>query len=293
MEIVRFTLASLPKKRESLSLALGNFDGLHRGHQSLFVHTSMESTGDAGALFFARPFGKGPYLTSVEDKIRLALNSHLDVIYVLDNDDSFFSLSPEVFICDVLKPLGTARVVVGEDFRFGKDGAGDIETLKDHFQVDVVPMVTHEGKKIASRDIKALLEEGKVDLAAEMLGKPYEVSGIISEGFHNGEKLGFPTANISSSFDYVLPGPGVYCGVCYVSGVAYRAMVNVGVNPTIGKLVRPIIEAHLLDFDKRCYGKTIYCSFLRKIRDEVKFATLDELKEQLKKDEASVRMMLG
>ena len=293
MDVVRFDLSHMPEKRENLSLALGHFDGLHKGHQALFVETSLNASGDAGALLFALPYGEGPHLTSVEDKIRFAGNSRLDVLYVLDNDEGLFRLQAREFIEKILLPLGVKRVVVGQDFRFGYQAQGDVALLQEYFEVSVIDMVGEKGKKISSRDIKALLREGHIDEANECLGKPYEVSGIVKEGLHNGEKLGFKTANIALSYDYVLPKNGVYCGVCYVSGVAYRAMINVGVNPTVGALEKPIIEAHLLDYDKDCYGKRIYCAFLAFLREERKFDSLEKLAEQLTKDEAAVRMLLG
>lgn len=288
MEIIRFRLEELPTPRKDLSLALGNFDGVHRGHQSLFVATSLNAKGDAGALLFANPFGLGPHLSSIEDKIRFSLSSRLDVLYVLENDPSFFDLEPEAFI-DLLKRFGATRVVVGPDFRFGKNAKGTPETLRSCFEVEEVPMLELEGEKISSRQIKSLLEEGDLKQANERLGRSYEIRGTVKEGFHDGAKLGFPTANIAPSFDYVLPKIGVYCAAVYVDGVAYRAMVNVGVNPTLGKLDKPVIEAHILDYDGDCYGKTIYCAFLAYLRPEKKFDSLEQLKEQLQKDERLVR----
>jgi len=288
MEIVRFRLDQLPPKRDNLSLALGHFDGVHKGHQSLFVATSMGASGDAGALLFSKPFGKGPFLSSVEDKIRLCLSSRLDVLYVLDNDESFFQLTPEGFM-DLLENLGVSRVCVGPDFRFGSKALGTPETLKGRFQTEIVPLLTYQGEKVSSSLIKDLLLQGEVHPAAERLGHSYEIMGKVQEGFHNGEKLGYPTANIIPTFDYLLPRPGVYCCAVYVSGIAYRAMVNVGTNPTLGLLDHPIVEAHILDYDGDCYGKTLYCAFLSYIREEKRFNSLEELKAQLEKDERVVR----
>ena len=288
MEVIRFRLNNLPPKRDNLSLALGHFDGVHRGHQSLFVANSLNAKGDAAALLFSNPFGKGPYLSSVEDKIRYALSSRLDALYVLENDESFFALEPEAFI-QMLRDLGCTRVTVGPDFRFGHRAAGDIDMLRAAFEVEVVPMLEEDGEKISSRQIKSLLEAGDLKGANARLGRSYEIKGKVVEGFHNGKKLGFPTANIEPSFPYVLPYPGVYCCAVYFDGVAYRAMVNVGDNPTLGVAKKPTIEAYILDYDGDCYGKTLYCAFLAYVRQEKKFAGLEELKEQLKKDERYVR----
>ncbi|MCR5348205.1 MAG: riboflavin biosynthesis protein RibF [Bacilli bacterium] len=292
MEVYRFDLDHLPPCSPGLSLALGNFDGFHKGHQSLFVKTALDASSNSGALIFETPFGNGPFLSSSEDKKRYALSSRLDSLYVLSGKE-VYSLSAEEFIRRVLLPLGTKRVVVGEDFRFGKDRSGDVSLLKEYFDVDVVPFCLHKGVKVSSRSIKELLSLGQVEEAAELLGKPYEVSGIVAEGFHNGRKIGYPTLNLSLTYDYVLPMAGVYCGVVYVSGVAYRAMVNVGTNPTLGLLDKPIVEAYLLDYEGECYGKLAYCAFLRFLREERKFGSLEELKAQLEIDEANVKESLS
>ena len=239
MDVIRFDFNHLPEENPGLSLALGNFDGLHIGHQKLFVETAMHAKGDSAVLFFAHPYGDGPSLTDVEDKLRFALSSRLDACYVLENDASLYELSPEEFIRKVLLPLGTKRVVVGQDFRFGKNALGTPEDLKPYFEVEIVPLLEHGGEKVSSSSIKALLRQGKVEDAAAKLGRSYEIRGKVTEGLGNGRKLGYPTANLALSFDYVLPLPGVYCGVAYVSGIAYRAMINVGVNPTVGAYPSP------------------------------------------------------
>ena len=188
MEILRFDLAHLPPKREKLSLALGHFDGCHKGHQKLFVETSLGSSGEAAALLFENPFPEGPYLSSIDDKIRYAQTSRLDALYVLQNEASFFDLSPEEFIENVLLPLGTVRVCVGEDFRFGKGGKGTIEDLRKYFEVEVVPLLEEAGEKVSSSAIKLSLLEGNLTKANEFLGKPYEVSGIVSKGQGRGKR---------------------------------------------------------------------------------------------------------
>ena len=292
-DIIRFDLDHMPEANPGLTLALGNFDGVHRGHQRLFVETSLEASGDAAVLFFAHPFGYGPSLSSLEDKIRYAGTSRLDKLYVFDNDERVFGLSAEEFIERVLLPLGTKTVVVGEDFRFGKNRSGDASLLQKYFRVIVVPLLEEDGSKVSSTRIKELLHEGDILKANALLGRSYEIKGTIVHGFHNGSKIGFPTANIDCPFPYVLPQSGVYCGVVYLSGKAYRAMVNVGSNPTIGALDHPIIEAHILDFDDDCYDKTMYCAFLAYIRPEMKFDSMEELQKQLRIDETKIRDILA
>lgn len=293
MDVIVFDLNHLPPKEEGLSLALGNFDGCHVGHQALFVETALHASGVSAALFFDEPFGEGPCLSSVADKKRYALSSRLDRLYVLENAKGVYGFSPEEFMEKVLLPLGTKRVVVGEDFRFGRGAKGNADDLRKYFEVEVVPLLSIDGSKAASRTIKEYLLSGDMEKAMAMLGRPYEVSGKVAAGFHNGIKIGYPTLNVHSSFPYVLPKSGVYAGMVYISGKAHRAMINVGNNPTVGALRKPLVEVHVLDFDEECYGKFVYVSFLAFVREEKKFHSLEELGKQLREDERKIRDILA
>ena len=284
MDIVRFDLNHLPEKERKLSLALGNFDALHRGHQKVFVETALGAEGASAALLFAKPFGCGKAICSIEDKIRLSSSSRLDALYILENDETLFEMTPSRFIEEVLLPLGTTRVVVGEDFRFGKGKGGGIEELKAHFGVEVVPLLEHEGKKISSRSIRNDIEEGKLDHLPFTLGRRYEVQGKVVPGLQKGRTIGFPTVNLAFDFPYVLPRNGVYLGIVYLSGIAYKSIINVGKNPTVGALDHPQVEAHLLDYDGDAYGKRAYVSFYSFLREEKTFPSLNALGEQLGKD---------
>lgn len=284
MEIVRFTLDKLPKKEKNLSLALGNFDAFHRGHQRVFVETALGAEGLSAALLFAKPFGVGNAISSLEDKIRLSYATRLDALYILQNDDSLFDMSASSFIENVLVPLGVSRVVVGEDFRFGKGKGGGIEELCRRFKVEVVPLLEAHGEKISSSSIRTAIEQGRVDGLEETLGRRYEIAGSVVEGLRNGRTIGFPTINLGLDFPYCLPRSGVYLGIVYLSGIAYKAIINVGTNPTVGELTHPQIEAHLLRFEGDAYGKKAYVSFYSFLREERKFASLEKLGEQLRKD---------
>ena len=293
MDVVEFDLSHLPEKEEKLSLALGNFDGCHKGHQKLFIETALGSSGTSAALLFDEPFGHGPFLSSIEDKKRYCFSSRLERLYILKNARDVYSFSPEEFIEKVLLPLGTSRVVIGSDFRFGSGASGGVEELKRHFDVDVVPLLCEGENKVASTAIRSYLSEGDLQKANAMLGRPYEVMGIVAEGLHNGEKIGYKTCNIHLDFPYVLPLSGVYAGMVYLYGKAYRAMINVGTNPTVGVLSRPLVEVHVLDFDEDCYGARAYVRFLSFVRKEIRFESLDALRGQLKKDEREIRDILA
>ena len=293
MEIVRFDLNHLPPREKNLSLALGNFDAIHKGHQALFVETALGAEGVSSALIFAHPYGGKESICSVEDKIRFCLSSRLDALYILENDDSLFALSAEEFIQKILLPLGTSRVVIGEDFRFGRDRGGGIDELKEHFHVEVLPLLRYKEEKISSSNIRKDIEEGRLDDLPATLGRRYEISGVVVHGLGNGHRIGFPTINLSLSFPYVLPKVGVYIGLVYLSGIAYKAIVNVGRNPTIGALDHPQIEAHLLDYHGDAYGKKAYVGFYSFLREEQTFDSLESLGEQLRKDEASCKAYFG
>ena len=286
MERIDFGLQKLPEKKEGLTLALGNFDGLHLGHQSLVKEAELQPS-PTGILFFKRPFSSSrPILSSVEDKIRYCAPFSLDFAYVLDNSPSFYSLSKEDFL-RLLKSLGLTRAVVGEDFRFGKGKEGGIKDLQQAFETHVVPLVRIGGEKVSSTRIRESLLRGDVEGAEDLLGRPYEIQGEVVHGLQNGRKIGYPTLNLKPLCNYLLPQNGVYAGLVYLSGIPYKAMINVGVNPTIGKLSLPIAEAHLIGAEVDGYGKRAYFSFLKRIRGERKFASLKELSAQLKVDEGS------
>ena len=286
MEIIRFTLDQMPEKETNLSLALGTFDALHKGHQKVFLETALGAEGTSAALLFAHPYEKGPSICSLEDKIRLLGQMRLDALYILENDESLFEMDASSFIEKVLRPLGTKRVVIGDDFRFGKGKGGGIEELKAAFVTDVVPLLEESGEKVSSSLVKAKIEKGKVDDLPTLLGRRYEISGSVVPGSQNGRKIGFPTINLALSFDYVLPKGGVYVGIAYLSGIAHKAIINVGVNPTVGGLASPRVEAHLLDYAGDAYGKRAYISFYRFLREEKRFDNLDDLRVQLEFDKA-------
>lgn len=294
MQIVRL---SLEKNRPSVmgkALCLGDFDGVHLGHQELAKRAL--SLGEAAAFLFDKDpslfldNGKGKrFLTSWEDKAALFAKLGVETIYLEEVDASFFALPPERFLEEVLGPLSPKALVVGEDYRFGKGGAGTVEELAARFPVEVVPLLRDgAGRKIASRSIKAALASGEVADAAQALGRPYEVNGVVAEGFHNGRKIGFPTINLSLFFPYFLPQSGVYRGYAVLEGRRYEAIVNVGKNPTVGLLQEEIVEAHLKGFSAQAYGLKAAVGFLSHIRGERKFASLEELRRQLQEDERAL-----
>jgi riboflavin kinase/FMN adenylyltransferase len=295
MEQTLFSLGEIPSLSPKLTLCLGNFDGVHLGHQALIQKAQQVTEGDVGVLLFDQnpaqffPNGKSlSVLTSLEDKCRLFASYGVERSYIVKVSRAFFALSPEDFIADVLSPLKPEILVVGSDYSFGKNAAGNLPLLKKHFRVEEVPLLEREGKKISTQAIIKAIQEGKIQEANAELGRPYEVHGLIAHGLENGRKIGFPTANLHLSTPYVLPKAGVYLGIAYLRGIAHRTLINVGKNPTIGVLSHPIIEAYLEHFQGEAYGETLYLDFLSFVREEKKFATLDELQAQIERDKQSL-----
>ena len=174
--------------------------------------------------------------------------------------------------------IGATQLVVGEDFRFGKGGEGTPDDLKSSFDVEVVDLLCSGGKKISSTSIKSLLQLGDIKAVNEELGHPYLLKGKVVHGFEYGRELGFPTANLELFNPYAMPCNGVYFGLIYILGIPHRAVLNIGTNPTIGKLQEKSVEVHILDFHEDIYGKTAYLYLLDFHRHESKFSSPEELR---------------
>jgi riboflavin kinase/FMN adenylyltransferase len=274
-----------------LTLCLGNFDGVHLGHQHLLFKAIEDSEGPVGVLLFSDNPAKYydskksvSILTSLEDKIRILNGYNIDYAYIINIDKSFFKLSPEEFISQVLKPINPSLIVVGEDYSFGELGKGDPTLLKSFFKVEVVDLVLKDGKKVSTQNIIEDIQTGQIKKANCLLGRSFEIKGKVIHGEANGRKIGFPTANISLETNYVMPKTGVYAGIVYSRGRSFSSIINVGTNPTIGLLKHPRIECYIKGLHDDIYGETLYVNFIDFIREEKTFASLDELKVQLEKD---------
>jgi riboflavin kinase/FMN adenylyltransferase len=279
----------------NLTLLLGTFDGVHLGHRELIKRAKLEADGPIGVLLFSEPpskvllLGKPcEVLTSLEDKTRIFLNEGVDLVFTIESDRMFFSMGKEDFIENVLAPLNPKRLIVGEDYTFGRNAEGKPGDLEGRFEVIEVPLLEMNGRKVSSSYIKKLIADGDIKEANAELGRPYEIVGKVVHGLSNGHKIGFPTANLSLIDDYVLPRTGAYKGLVYSRGRPYWAIVNVGRNPTVGKLREDIVECHLKGFSEEIYGETLYVEFHEFLRPEKKFGSLDALKRQLQEDIASL-----
>jgi riboflavin kinase / FMN adenylyltransferase len=289
-------------------VAIGNFDGLHRGHQALFARTlerARERAGLAAALTFEphpakvlAPRFAPPLILTLAEKLEGLAEAGLQATVVEPFDRAFSAMSPRAFVNEVL--LGGLRaggVVVGPDFSFGHKGEGKVAELRSWLakggaSLDVVPVVLEDGMVCSSTKVRELVREGRVDAAAVLLGRTYSVRGIVAGGDKRGKRMGLPTANLATERE-LLPRIGVYAtGALLAHGRLVPSVTNVGLRPTFsGEGVR--IEAHLLDFNDDLYGQPMEVVFYARLRDEVRFASADELRTQVHQDIAAARRALS
>lgn len=279
-------------------VGLGNFDGFHLGHQSIFknVKALAKLKGVSSAILIFKhhtkvALGKKEkrYLTSFEDKIAIAEKLGLDTAFLLEFDNSFSKQTPQEFISLILKEkMGVTGVVVGENFLFGHKASGNIQTLKDfekefQYETIIANSVYYQDEMISSTRIRNALCKKKLKTANACLGRFYRIYGNVVHGKHRGRKLGFPTANIQLSDNYLLPSSGVYLTITSFDGKKFLSMTSIGENITFNERDYKI-ESHLIDFNDNLYGEKIKIEFVEFIRDNIKFNSVEELIEQIKKD---------
>jgi riboflavin kinase/FMN adenylyltransferase len=283
------------------AVTVGVFDGVHLGHRFVLGRLKAASLPSVVLTFEPHPAevlapGTNPRLiTTVEERIALFEAEGIDVVAVVDLAEIRY-LEPEQFVSTVLLyRLGAGHVVVGADFQFGRDRAGDCEFLIESgrhngFEVDVAGLV-EAGGAISSSRIRHLIEQGDVAGAARLLGSRYRVSGPVVPGDRRGKDLGFPTANLRPPERKVLPATGIYAAWAHLGTEKVAAAVNVGTRPTFGG-TELLIEAHLLDFDRDLYGQEVSLEFVERLRPELEFASAEELAEAITDDVERVRRLL-
>ncbi len=276
-------------------VTIGNFDGVHKGHQRLLslLKDESRSKGLSSIVITFDPHplkvlmgNPPPFITPLEQKIELLSSFSPDYILILHFDKKFANLEPEDFVKMYLVDLLSSKVVIiGHDYRFGKGGRGDFELLKRlgqryEFEVKKINPVTVKGEIVSSTKIRKLVQEGEVEKVKEFLGRFYEVRGVVVKGQkRGGPLLGVPTANLRL-VDELYPKTGVYAVFVFVEEKRFLGVANVGFNPTFGK--NPIsVEAHIFNFSKDIYGKNIRIQFVKRLRDEKKFPDVDSLKKQI------------
>lgn len=287
------------------AVSLGNFDGVHKGHQKLMkenIKISKAKNLTPSVLLFKENTknilnGEREYLTSLEDKIEILKNLGIECFCLLEFSDKFKNLSPYEFIEEILyKKLNTKYVIVGDNYRFGKMAKGDIKTLKKYeedfaYKTKVVDFELDEGKIINSTDIRQMVREGKIEKANKDLGHPFKMQGKVIKGAQRGRLLNFPTANLKPSFKYVTAKSGVYFTRVNIDRDFYYALTDIGTNPTFeNKKMK--IETYIMDFSKDIYGKNISIEFLEYLRPDYKFNSPEELINQMEKDKKTGRNLI-
>jgi riboflavin kinase / FMN adenylyltransferase len=269
-----------PRPRQ---VAIGTFDGVHRGHQAVIEGADTVLTFDPHPLEVIHPSALPKLIMPFGVKRDVIEGLGVRELVVIPFDREFATRSAEEFIDGVLVGKLTAeRVSVGENFRFGAKAKGDPEMLagRSEFETRVVPLVEVDGETVSSTRIRALVAAGDMEGARHCLGAPFMVEGTVVEGDQRGRELGFPTANIVPDDSFAIPGHGVYAA--FADGVP--AAVNVGVRPTFDSGRGVLIETYLIDRDEDLYGRTLRVAFVERLRGEKRFAGVEELIAQMRID---------
>jgi riboflavin kinase/FMN adenylyltransferase len=291
-----------------VALALGVFDGVHVGHRHVLATLRRRADGlgvppgvltfDPHPLEVVAPEHAPPLLTTLEHRIELFAEAGVALTAVLAFDEAVRDVAPTAFVGETLAGDLRARlVVVGEDFRFGRDRTGHVGLLAElgeghGFEVEVVPLVGGD-RPWSSTRIRQMVAAGDVGAARAALGRPHEVWGKVVEGDRRGSTIGFPTANLDTHPRAALPANGVYAvTVGHHAAEALAGVANVGLRPTFGGDERPVVEAHVLDGEHDLYGDEIRVRFIDRIRDERRFDGVDALTEQIEKDVHTARRLL-
>ncbi|PZC46897.1 MAG: riboflavin kinase / FMN adenylyltransferase [Chloroflexi bacterium] len=287
-------------------LTIGVFDGVHRGHQYLLEQVIAQARGAnalSGAVTFLnhprqvlQPAFQAQFLTSVEERLRLLKGAGLDLVAPVTFDLPLSQLSAHDFLDLLMKRLGMRGLVVGPDFALGRGREGSVTRLQElademGFRLEVVAPQSLGDVLIRSTTVRQALLEGAVDQARELLGRNFSLDGAVVHGESRGRELGFPTANISISAGRVVPPDGVYATWAIVNGVRLLSATNIGVRPTFGDNDRTV-ETYILDFDEDLYGRSITIEFVRRLRDELAFVSIEALKEQMSRDVDETRALL-
>ncbi|MGO3236057.1 MAG: bifunctional riboflavin kinase/FAD synthetase [Canibacter sp.] len=291
------------------ALTIGKFDGVHLGHQAILkrLKVAADEHGLEAAVFtfthnplaFLAPTKCPQELSSPNQRLELLAAAGVDVTLMVDFDEHVRDLTPREYAQDVLVNLMHAQyLLVGGDFRFGKGGAGTVETLKElgaelGFSVECTSDITVNDERVSSSQVRDWLAAGDVENAERLLGRPVQVRGMVVHGAARGRELGFPTANLAESFEGLAPVDGVYAGWAKVGGERYRAAISVGGNPTFTPDAPSRVEVYLLDFAGDIYGSNMTVDFLYRLRGTERFSDIDGLIDAMNMDIDEVRRLLA
>jgi riboflavin kinase/FMN adenylyltransferase len=296
---------SLPDKPEGVALTIGNFDGVHRGHQAMLARLRevARERGLPAAVMTFEPHPREFFtpdqaptrLTSLREKLELLERQGVDFVFLCRFGREFASLTADEFMSRVLhKQVRAQWVLVGDDFRFGAKRAGDFELLKSAgpqhgFDAETLPSVMVEGMRASSTAVREALQAGNMAWVTQLLGRPYSISGRVVHGDKLGKKLGYPTANIQMKHNRA-PLAGIFAvELCGLDGNCLPGVASLGVRPTVKQDGAPTLEVHVFDFHERIYGAHVRVNFLHKLRDEEKYPTLEALIAQIERDVANAK----
>jgi riboflavin kinase/FMN adenylyltransferase len=297
---VWYSLDSVPYPEKQLVLALGNFDGLHRGHRSLLdkmVRYARQEEKTPGVFLFRphpqhflNPAGSPKMLLDLEKKLELLAGLGIEAAFVIAFDGCMASLDAGEFVKTILvDKLDVAGVFVGFNYRFGHQASGTPEQLRSYgerygFAVSVIPPVFVAGELVSSTAVRTALESGDVARAQQLLGYWPVIRGVVAPGDSRGRLLGFPTANVATAGEVIIPHAGVYAGSALIAGGRYTTVVNIGSRPTFVDDRQIVIEAHLLQFNGSVYGESIEIELFARLRGERRFESAEALVVQIEKD---------
>ena len=301
----------ITKPYKNAVITIGNFDGVHLGHQALFHNliekaialngTSIAMTFEPHPIRVLKKNNHPPLITLYEQKVELIEKAGLDVLICISFTQEFAAIPAKEFVEDILvKRIGIKAIAVGEDYTFGKNREGNIDLLKtlgnqcgfEVIVIDELHISNTYPERISSTKIRELVMAGKVAESQKLLGRYYQIRGKVEVGRDRGGKLlGFPTANINL-YDELRPKIGVYAVIVECKGENFKGVANIGYSPTFDDYIFTV-EAHILDFKENIYGQKIRVNFIDRLRDEKKFSNISELSEQIKKDIIKARKILS
>ena len=304
MQVIHFPDDPRPSRWHQPVLALGNFDGMHRGHLKIFERvrrgaeergaTPVAMTFDPHPSKIVRPDKAPPLLMTHQQKIDALARAGMQGVAIIRFTPELAQWDPETFVRTVLVEwLHIGEVWVGANFLFGHERAGTFSVLRTlgaryGFRAAKIDPVRYKDFVVSSTRIRRLIMDGRVDEAGALLGHHYSIEGVVVQGQQRGRALGFPTANVCTENE-VVPPKGVYATTATLNGVAHPSMTNIGTRPTFESGEELVIETHLLNFDKNLYGARLGLGFVQRLRDERKFDGMDALRQQIEADRAQAR----
>lgn len=307
MFVVR-DVSQAKEKLQPIALTIGNFDGVHLGHRHIFHEVkkiakeknilSAILTFEPHPFSFFKPESAGSFrINNFAEKLRIMRENEIDRVFTFRFNQNSSQISAKDFIEKIIvEALNTKHLIVGHDFTFGKNREGNFDVLKEasekfNFELTKISALSGENEIYSSSLVRSLIREGNILKANKILGRNFSLSGIVNEGRKLASQLGFPTANIKPKSDIVKPKFGVYKTQTFIPflGKKFPSITNFGIKPTLEKSDAPIFETHIPNFSENLYGKKIAIEFLDFIREEKKFSSLEELKNQIARDISEIK----